>query len=174
MPDWSEVFSPSTPILEIFVRGTVMYLAIFFIMRIAGKREGGVHSLSDLLVVVLVAEAAANGMAGDARGIADSVLLIVTIIGWSAGIDALAYHFPPLRPLLTSKPMPLIVDGRVNKRALRRESLHPEELLAELWLHGVTDVGEVARAYLEPNGMVSVIRAHEVEEEEPPEPRARG
>ena len=45
MPNWGEIFSPSAPIVETFVRGTVMFLAIFALMRVIGQREGGVHSL---------------------------------------------------------------------------------------------------------------------------------
>ena len=174
MPDWSDVFRPSTPILEIIVRGTVMYLAIFVLMRIAGQREGGVHSLSDLLVVVLVATAASSGMSGDASGIMDSVLLIATILAWSVGMDAAAFRWPALRSVLKSKPSPLICDGVINERALRREFMDRDELMGELRLHGVTDVRQVARAYLETNGMVSVVRRDNGEVDEAGPPRAVG
>ncbi|HEX6575124.1 MAG TPA: YetF domain-containing protein [Gemmatimonadaceae bacterium] len=163
-----DIFRLNTPLAEIFIRGSVMYLAIFFLMRVIGKRESGAHSLTDLLVIVLVAEAAAHGMAGDASGITDSVLLIVTILFWSVALDAVAYRFPALRRLIKSKPSPLILDGVMNKRALRREFMHPEEVMEQLRLHGITNTADVARAYLEPNGMVSVIRADRGEVEDPP------
>lgn len=35
--------------------------------------------------------------------------------------------------------------------------------MSELRLHGITDLKNVARAYLEPNGMVSVIRSDRAE-----------
>ncbi len=168
MPNWAGVFQPSTPIVEILVRGTVMFLAIYALMRVTGKRESGAHSLSDLLVVVLVATAAGHGMAGEARGIADSVLLIATLLGWSVAIDAIAYRWPSLRGLLKPRPSPLIVDGQINHRALRREFLSRDELMADLRLRGITDVRKVARAYLEPNGMLSVIRTDQAEVDDPP------
>ena len=174
MPDWAELFRPSTPMVEIVVRGTVMFLAIYAMMRVVGKRESGAHSLTDLLVVVLVATAAGGGMAGDAQGIADSVLLVATILGWSVALDALAYRSPRLRRLLKGRPMPLIVDGRVNERALRPEFMDHDELMTELRLRGITDVRDVARAYLEPNGMVSVIRADAAASGDPPQPPAAG
>jgi uncharacterized membrane protein YcaP (DUF421 family) len=146
-----------------------MFLAIFAMMRITGKREAGAHSLTDLLVVVLVAEAAAHGMAGESRGIADSVLLIATILFWNVALDALAYRWAPLARALKSRPSPLIIDGQINQRALRREFMRREELEEQLRLHGVTDLGEVARAYLEPNGMISVIRKGGAEEGDPPQ-----
>lgn len=157
MPDWGEVFRPSTPILEIVVRGSAMFLSLYVLMRVVGKREGGAHALTDLLVVVLIAEAAAHGMTGEATSVGDSVLLVCTVLFWSVLVDALAYRFPRLRRILKSAPTPLIVDGVINRRALRRELMEPDELMEELRLHGITDVGEVARAYLESNGMVSVI-----------------
>ena len=49
MPDWGDVFRLSTPFVEVLVRGTVMFLAIFALMRVTGQRESGVHSLTDLL-----------------------------------------------------------------------------------------------------------------------------
>ncbi|WP_224242440.1 hypothetical protein [Hyalangium gracile] len=68
MMDWAEIFRFSVPVGETLLRGTVMFLAIYAIARVAGKREAGAHSLTDLLVVVLVAEAAAHGMTGEAKG----------------------------------------------------------------------------------------------------------
>ena len=163
------MFQPTVAVWETLVRGSVMFLAIFAMMRVVGKREAGAHSLTDLLVVVLVAEAASHGLAGEARGIADSLLLVLTILAWSVALDAMAYRWPRLVPLLKGRRSPLVVDGAVNQRALRREFMQREELMAELRLHGITDLKEVARAYLEANGMVSVIRAQGTEGETPPE-----
>ncbi len=159
MSNLAEAFRFSMPVTEIFLRGTIMYLALFVMLRVTGKRESGGHSLTDLLVIVLVAQAAANGIAGESEGILDSLLLVATILGWSVALDAVAYRWPALLPVIKSRATPLIVDGQIDQRSLRREFMHREELMAELRLHGITDTGDVARAYLEPNGMVSVIRA---------------
>lgn len=174
MPDWGDVFRPATPIAETLIRGTVMFLTLFVLLRVAGQRESGVHSLTDLLVVVLVAQAAANGMAGEGNSIGDSVLLIATVLAWSVILDAIAYRWPRVAPLIKPRARPLIVDGRIDRHALRREFMQKEELMAELRLHGVTDVKEVARAYLEANGMVSVIRADHEESEAEAKPPTLG
>ena len=159
MLDGTGVFQLTTPVGETFLRGTVTFLAIYAVTRVAGNREAGGHSLTDLLVVVLVAQAAAPGLLGEAEGVLDSLLLVATIYGWSLAIDAVAYKWPALAPLLKSRAVPLIRDGEPNKRALRRELIQHEELMTELRLHGITDLKQVARAYLEPNGRISVIRA---------------
>lgn len=163
-----EMFRLSVPLSEIVIRGTVMFLVLYVLMRIVGKREAGAHSLTDLLVVVLVASGAAHGMSGAAHSIADSVVLVATILFWSIALDALAYRWPRLGRLLKARATPLVRDGKINQRALRRELMNREELMTELRLHGISDVREVARAYLEPNGMVSIIRTTGDDPEPPP------
>lgn len=174
MLDWSEVFGPGRPVVELVVRGSVMFLVLFVLLRLVGKREAGAHSLTDLLVVVLVAQAAAHGMGGEASSVLDSVILIATVLFWSIALDALAYRWPALARLIKSRRSPLIVDGTINERALRREFINREELMTELRLHGVTNVQQVARAYLEANGMVSVIKRGEGAVDEPSDPPVAG
>jgi uncharacterized membrane protein YcaP (DUF421 family) len=57
---------------------------------------------------------------------------------------------------------------------LRREFMTREEVLTQLRLHGIQDASQVKRAYLEPNGMISVVRRGDGEVDEPTEPPARG
>lgn len=64
-------------------------------------------------------------------------------------------------------PSPIVIDGRINQKALRRELMTREELMEELRLRGVSDVSTVARAYLEMNGMLSVLMKKPREVEEP-------
>jgi len=173
MPNWEQLFAFSVPPAETFVRGTVMFLGLFVLMRVVGKREGGVHSLTDLLVVVLVAQAAAQGMTATSTSIADSLLSTVTVLFWSVVLDALAYRWKPLARLLKGRASPVIVDGKINQKALRREFMSRDELEEELRLRGISDVRTVARAYLETNGMLSVL-TKERGPKEPSDPGAAG
>lgn len=174
MPNWSEMFAFSAPVFELVIRGTIMFLVLFTLLRVVGKREAGVHSLTDLLVVVLVAQAAAHGMSTESRSIADSTVLIATILLWSVALDAIAYRWRPLGRLLKPAPSALVMDGVINQRALRREFMSRDELMAELRLHGVTDPSTVKRAYLEANGMISIVKTDPGELEEPPKPAVPG
>ncbi len=170
MPEWESIFSVDAPLLEIFVRGTLTFLALTFMMRLVGQREAGGLAITDVLLVVLVADAASAGLTGDMNTIPDGLLLVATILLWSVVLDALAYRWPRLGVFLKAKPKPLVQDGRLNRRALRREFITHEELLSTLRLHGLTDIAQVKRAYLEPNGLISVIPVDDAHTEEPPQP----
>jgi uncharacterized membrane protein YcaP (DUF421 family) len=54
--------SSSRYIAEIVVRGTLMYLGLFVILRFMARRQAGHFGPADLLVIVLIADAAQNGL----------------------------------------------------------------------------------------------------------------
>jgi uncharacterized membrane protein YcaP (DUF421 family) len=116
---------------------------------------------------VLVAEAAAAGLHGDTTSVTDSLLLVATILFWSVAFDAIAYRWPHLGRLIKAQPRPLIKDGVINPQVLRREFMIRDEVLAQLRLHGIEDPADVERAYIEPNGMISVLRRDRGEPDEP-------
>ena len=150
------MFALQTPLLEIFVRGTVTYLALFLLLRLL-RREISSFSMTDLLVVVLLADAAQNAMAGEYRSVTDGLLLIATIIGWSFTLDWLGFHVPAMERLVHPPALPLIENGHLRGN-LRRQFITEEELQSQLRREGIEDVAQVKKAYIEGDGSISVIR----------------
>ena len=168
MDDWAELFKLTASIPELLVRGTVTFLALTAVLRIVGQREAGDLGITDLLVVLLVADAASAGLRGNAESISDGLILIVTVLFWSVAFDAMSYKWPALGRILKARPKLLIRDGELNRKVMRREFMSEDEVMSQLRLHGVTELRDVERAYVEPNGMVSVLRRDGAESEEPP------
>jgi uncharacterized membrane protein YcaP (DUF421 family) len=158
-PNWSEMFSLSVPPLEILIRGTAMYWFIFILLRLAGRRDIGTMGVADLLVVVLIADAAQNGMAGEYRSVTNGMILVGTIVGWTVTVDRLVYRFPALASLLVVDQVCLVRDGVLLRHQLRREAITEKELMSELRLKGIESLRQVRRAYIEPDGNISVLRA---------------
>jgi uncharacterized membrane protein YcaP (DUF421 family) len=156
--DWNEIFGLTVSPLEMIVRGSAMYLFLFLMFRVVIKRRVGAVGMADILVLVIVADAAQNGMAGEYRTVTEGCILVATIIGWDVLIDWLAFTFPRVQTVLEPPPLPLIQNGQILWRNLRKELVSELELKTKLREHGVEDPGEVARAYLEPNGEVTVIK----------------
>ena len=154
--DWKSVFVPSVHIAEIFLRGTIVYLFLLIVLRIL-RREAGAIGISDLLVVVLIADAAQNAMASEYKSITEGLVLITTIAGWDYFLDWLGYRFPSIRRLIRPAPLLLIEDGRMQRRNMRQEIISEEELMGQLRQQGVESVEEVKKCYLEGDGHISVI-----------------
>ncbi len=155
--DWSKVFGLTTPIPEIVVRGSLTYLILFCLMRFVLKREAGSIGISDLLLLVLLADAAQNGMADDYRSVTDGGILVLTIVGWSHGLNWLGYHFPFFQRLMRPLPLPLVRDGRMVPENMRQQLITRGELMSQLRQQGIEDVGTVKRAFMEGDGRISVI-----------------
>src|SRR5512134_1578035 len=85
--DWTALFSSSVPALELVVRGSAIYWFIFLLFRVVLRRNVGAIAISDVLLVVLIADAAQNGMAGQYDSITDGFILVGTIAAWSYLID---------------------------------------------------------------------------------------
>ena len=155
--DWEKLLIPDESLLELIVRGTVLYLVLFTFLRLLSRREVGNFGLTDLLVLVLVADAAQNAMAGEYRSITGGMVLVAVIVGWSFVLDALAWRFPRIGRFLHPSPLRLVRDGQMLRRNMRRELITKEELTSLLREQGVEDIRQVRAAFVEVDGQLSVI-----------------
>lgn len=162
-PDWHAMWVPTVSLLELVLRGTVMYLLILAAMRIF-RREAGALNTADLLVVVLVADAAQNGMSSRYDSVTEGIVLVATIFGWNFVLDWLSFHFPAVDRLLQPAPLMLIRNGRVQQRAMRSQMITVNDLKAQLRQHGIERFAQVKRCCLEGDGHLSIIRFKSDEE----------
>jgi uncharacterized membrane protein YcaP (DUF421 family) len=154
--DWRSIFFPSVSVVEIFLRGTIVYLFLFFVLRLL-RREIGVIGISDLLLVVLIADASQNAMSSDYKSVTDGLILVGSIAFWDYFLDWLGYKFPSVRRLLRPAPLLLIKDGRMQRRNMRQEMITEDELIGQLREHGIDRIEDVKKSYMEGDGRISVI-----------------
>lgn len=157
--DWHSIFTPTIPVLEIVFRGTVIYLCLFFMLRVLRREAGGV-GISDLLVVVLVADASQNAMASEYKSITEGLVLVGTIAFWAYFLDWLGYRFTVIERLLRPAPLLLIRNGRLLRQNMKRELIREEELMSQLRENGLTQLGEVKKCYMEGDGRISIVKRH--------------
>ena len=149
---------PDVSLFETVARGIVMYLSIFVLLRVILRGRTSAVTISDLLVLVLIADAAQNAMAADYMTITNGLVLVATIVLSSFSMDWLAFKSERVRRFVHPERKPLVIDGRVLRRTLADELITEEELETQLRLNGVEGVAEVKAAYLEGNGAISVIK----------------
>ncbi len=156
--DLGDLFTYSMSPLELVVRGSLVYWFLFAIFRFILRRDVGSMGVGDFLFVVLLGDAAQNGMIGDATSPIDAMTLIGTLVAWNLLIDWATYRFPVVERLMAPPRRCLVRDGRVDRRTMRREFITQEELMAQVRSHGLEDLAQVKRAYLESDGDMSIIQ----------------
>lgn len=168
MIDWSHLFGFSVNPAEMVIRGTVIYWFIFLLFRFVLRRDIGAIGFADVMLVVLIADAASNGMSGSYESITDGCLLITTIAGWNYLLDWISFHFPAIGRLVEPPPLALVRDGKLQRKAMRQELITAAELDSKLREHGIENVEEIKIAYLEKNGEITILRRDGKETEQPP------
>lgn len=153
-----EIFAFELPWWEMVLRGTAIYWFLLLVFRFVLRREAGSMGIADLLFVVLVADAAGNGMSGDYRSVGDGLVLLSTLVGWNYFFDWATYHSPRMARLLEPPPVALVRHGKLIWKALKRQLITRDELLGKLREQGIEDLAVVRVVYLESDGELSVMR----------------
>lgn len=156
--DWHAIFVPQHSLLEMVVRGTIMYLVIFFLLRLVHKRQAGGIGPADVLVIVLISSVAGNGFSSEYASVVEGFVLVCTILFWSYVIEWLGHRSPMLERLLREPKLKIVSDGLMLRSNMRKELITEEELLSQLRKQGIEGCRGVSSAYMEADGSISVIR----------------
>ena len=172
MPDLGSIFALTVHPVELFVRGTAMYWVLFLLLRFVLRRDIGSIGVADVLLLVLLADAAQNAMSGGYESVTDGCILVATIGGWNWLLDMAAYRFPLLRRFLEAQPLPLVRNGNLMHRNLRHQMISRAELMAVLREHGLERLDQVKLATMESDGGISIVK-NEARAAGEPEPSKR-
>jgi uncharacterized membrane protein YcaP (DUF421 family) len=155
--DWYHIFIPSLSILELFIRGSLVYLILFTALRFLPSRQLGSLGIADLLVIVLFAEAAQNAMAATYTSITEGAVLVGSVVFWSYILNWLGYQLPAFQKFLNPPPLLLVKNGKMIERHMRKELITEDELMSQLRQQGVEYLADVKQAFIEADGTVSII-----------------
>ena len=166
--DWKSIFLPDISIFEIILRGSLMYISLFILLRVILKRQTGTLGMTDLLLITLLADASQNAMAGEYKSLPDGIVLVATIIFWNYLFDWLSFRSERFARLIEPAPLALVKNGKLLRRNMRQELITDEELMTQLREQGLSDISKVKEAYIESDGKISVIQKKQ-KQHEPPE-----
>jgi uncharacterized membrane protein YcaP (DUF421 family) len=152
------LFQIHVPVLELVLRGTLVYWLLFFIFRFLLRRDVGAVGIADILLLVVIADAAQNAMSGGYQTVTEGAILVLTIVAWNWLLDLLSFRFPVVRRFAQPNRLTLIRAGVPQRRNMRRECITREELEEKLREQGIEKMTDVKVAYLEGDGQISVIR----------------
>jgi len=151
------VFHNQVDLLEIVARATIVYFAIFFGLRIGGKRELGQMTAFDLAVILLIANAVQNAMVGSDVSVTGGIAAAVVLFVLNYGVGVARERVPLLRELLEGKSTIIIQDGKLLEDAMESEGIDDEMVQMAMREHGIDDVKDVKQAVMETDGSISVV-----------------
>ena len=146
------MFHLTLPILEKILRPMIVYMALVGFLRLFGKRELAQLNPFDLVVLLSLSNTVQNAMIGDDNSVSGGIIGAFSLLTINWFLSRLLFSMPRLNEALQGSSRCLIVNGVVDKDAMRKETLTEEELLSVLHKQSYDTFEEVRRCVLEPNG----------------------
>ncbi|MBQ2769900.1 MAG: DUF421 domain-containing protein [Clostridia bacterium] len=144
--------------LTLFLRAVFLYLAVFFILRLTGKRQVADLQPFDLLITLLIADLASCAIANTSIPLTYSLVPILALYLVQQGLTWVCLKSAHLRRVICGSPVILIADGVVAEEAMRLTNYTMIDLLDQLRSKDIFDLSNVAYAILETNGTMSVLQ----------------
>ena len=143
--------------MDIVLRAAFAFTFIFFLTRVAGRRELSSLEPFDLIMLIVLGDLVQQGVTQSDYSVTGLVLAAGTIALMQIAASYLSFRFKRLRPLLEGEPIVLVDDGRVLEANLQRERLTLHELQEQARLSQIDSLERVRWAVLETSGQISFI-----------------
>ncbi len=144
-------------LLEIVFRTVIMYGYMLLATRYIGKRSMGLITPFEFMLVILLGSASGDAMFYADVPIIHALLVITVVVLLQKVLNLLTNKSKRVEEIIENKPILLVENGKIIGKALKDEQMSADEVHMELRMHGIRNVGEVEKAYLEPSGKVSVF-----------------
>ena len=149
---YDHLFRLPLPFIEKLLRPVIVYLVLVVLLRLFGKRELAQLNPFDLVVLLSLSNTVQNAIIGDDNSITGGVIGAFGLLAINWLVVRTLYNSPRLTRMLEGRSAVLVLDGRIDERALKHESLTREELIEAIHKQGFEHVDQVAHCELEPNG----------------------
>lgn len=146
--------------MDIVLRAAVIFVFLFVIMRVSGRRELSSMEPFDLIILVVIGDLVQQAVTQQDFSVTGAFLAAGTMALIAVAFSWLSFRFPALRPVLDGRPIVLVEDGNPIERNMRRERITIEELAAQARLQQIESIEQVRLAVLETGGSISFIRKH--------------
>lgn len=145
-------------ILTLFIRTVLTYFTVFIVMRLMGKREIGKLSVFDLVISIMIAEIAVFVIEDSKKPLTHGFVPMGTLLLIQLLISYLSLKNRQFRLLFDATPTPIIQNGQLNKREMRKQRYNLDDLMMQLRQKDITHVGDVEFACLETDGKLTVVK----------------
>ncbi len=143
--------------MDLVIRATVIFVIIWIITRVAGRRELSTMQPIDVILLVVIGDMVQQGVTQGDTSVTGAMLVIFTFTLLTVAFSYVSFRVPKLRPVLEGEPLLLVEDGKVLERNLQRERMTLDELAAEARQQQIADLADVRFAVLETSGRISFI-----------------
>jgi uncharacterized membrane protein YcaP (DUF421 family) len=141
----------------IAAKTAVIYLFLIVGLRVLGKRELGQMSLYDLVMIIVLGNAVQNAMINNDNTLGGGLIAATVLLVLNRLFNMLALRSKRVEHFMIGEPVLIVSNGALVERAMKRQGITVEQVMAALREHGMEELTEVHMAVLEVDGTISVV-----------------
>lgn len=144
--------------METILRAAALYLIVWLVMRITGKRTLAQVTIFDFVLLLFVSQAGQQALMGDDLSLVNALLIIVTLVGIHLLFTAANYRWSAFDKFANDVPLVLMDDGEVIHDRLRKSRVSEDDILEQARInHGLERMDQIKYAVLERTGGISIV-----------------
>lgn len=144
--------------LVVFFRALILYIIVFLVIRLMGKRELSKVQPFELAIIILIADLASGPMSSRNVSLIDGIIPILTLLVSYLIFTIFIQSNDKVQNALCGTISLLIIDGKINEKEFDKQEYTVSELMEQLREKNVYKIQDVKYAILETNGNMNVIK----------------
>lgn len=144
--------------LVIFLRSLILYIVVFLVIRLMGKKELSKVQPFELAIVILIADLASGPMASPSISIFDGIVPMIALLIAYIIFTFLIQSSNKVQEVVCGKISVIIEDGKVLEEELKKQQYTIADLMSQLRQKDIFMVQDVKYAIIETNGNLNVIK----------------
>jgi uncharacterized membrane protein YcaP (DUF421 family) len=146
--------------MDAIVRAVVIYFLLLILLRITGNRSLSQITVFDFVLLLIISEAAQNGLVGEDYSVTNSILVITTLVMLDIGLSFVKGWLPSIERYVEGTPTILIDKGELMRDRMAKVRVDEQDILESARkLQGLERLDQVKYAVLERGGDITIIPA---------------
>lgn len=150
----------------VFIKSIVIFLVVFFVIRLMGKRQIGEMQPFELVITLIIAEVACIPMNDPYIPLYSGLIPIFTLATLHILLSFLSRKSVRVRKILSGNSVIVIDKTGINYDNMKKMNMNIDDLIEAVRTAGYVDFNEIAYAIFETNGQLCVVEKEQADKSE--------
>lgn len=143
--------------IQWILRAIIAFIFLFFVVKIMGLRSFSQLRLLDYAMAILIGNIIAHPLSDEGLGLEGSLISMTVLVILYLACIYVMRKFIPFREFVAPPPIPLVKNGEINVKNLKKARITIDVILSEMRKQSISDINKIALALWEPDGEISIF-----------------
>ena len=141
--------------MDILIRSLVIFLFLWLVVRVGGKREVAQLSAFDMILLITVGDLVSQGIVQEDYSVTAALIAVSTFTLAGIALNAVTFRYPRFRPWLAGRARIVVRNGEPLLDTLAGERMTIQDLHEAARGEGIRSLSDIELCVLENDGSFS-------------------